>query len=174
MANITQNGGFGTFSKAFTERNYSTKLLALFAISFYELFYMSLLTYTLIGIWESASVIDLPFIVPSSPETPVFGACLDTEWSPRAPPEEKTIAPQSIFCFHTTSASLLFQSNKILMTFTPSLVSSICPRLQPPPFLFCGFPFFFFSLARPFFFSLIGKALFEIENLFTLTAKAFG
>lgn len=64
------------------------------------------------------------------------------------------------------------------MTFTPSLLPFHLPpsppRLhpaQPPPVLFCGFPFSFFCRLL---FDLIGIALFEMERLFTLTAKAFG
>lgn len=101
-----------------------------------------------------------------------------SKWSCTHGPR-KTTTPQLISCFHTTSASFLFQSDKIPMTFTPSSPplpsSSVCtsPSSCPPlrPALFCGFPCSFF---RSVFLALIGIALFEMEKLFTLTAQAFG
>lgn len=92
--------------------------------------------------------------------------------------QRKTTTQQLISCFNTTSVSLLFQSDKILMTFTPSLLPfhlpPSAPSLHPaksPLVLLCGFPLSFFcSLC----FSLIEIARFEMEKLFTLTAKALG
>lgn len=139
------------------------------------------------GQWESASALDLHLWLNL---TRILGRVLlsislvpfKVEPSCKHSRRTKTTTQQLISCFTTTSASFLFQSDKILMTFTPSLLPFHLPPsppplhpAEPPPVLFCGFPFarslapFFF-----FFFNLIGIALFEMEKLFTLTAKAFG
>lgn len=118
------------------------------------------------GQWESASALDLHLWLNL---TRILGRVLlsislvhfKVEPSCKHSRRTKTTTQQLISCFTTTSASFLFQSDKILMTFTPSLLPFHLPPsppplhpAEPPPVLFCGFPFAR-SLAPFFFFFLL-------------------